>query len=332
MIQNLKQLVQAAKKRKGIIAGVPCPEDDSTILSVIEAKKEGLADFVLCGDRAKICQLLRQHGGDESDFEIHDTPGAEAAVAQVVELGRQGKLHLILKGFLPTAALMKPILDKEKGLRGKNLLSDILVVENPAVPPRTDGAVSPRTDGWRGRTGPDVPVSQEREAAGELLGLSDGGLNILPDLAQKKQIVENAVTVFHGLGYEEPRVGIMAAIETVKDSMPATLDALALTGMNERGEITGCRVYGPLALDIAVSHEAAEHKGIFNDVAGRAQIMIVPNIEAGNLLGKAFTYYLKLTVAHVVMGARLPVLIPSRNESDTDKFHSLALGVLSARP
>jgi len=299
MIQNFKQLLQAAKRKKGVTAGVPCPEDDSTILSVIEAKKEGLADFILCGERAQIVPLLRRHGGVESDFEIHDCPGPDAAVARVVELGRQQKLHLVLKGFLPTAALMKPVLDKEKGLRGDNLLSDILVVENPC--------------------------------ADELLGMSDGGLNILPDLAQKKQIVENAVAVFHRLGYDEPRVGIMAAIETVKDSMPATLDARALTEMNERGEIAACRVYGPLALDIAVSREAAEHKGILHDVAGRAQIMIVPNIEAGNLLGKAFTYYLKLTVAHVVMGARLPVLIPSRNESDTDKFHSLALGVLSAQ-
>jgi phosphate butyryltransferase len=298
MIRNLQELVRAAKNKKGVTAGVPCPEDDSTILSVIEAKKEGLADFILCGDRAKISEMLRRHGGNASDFDIHDTPGPDAAVARVVDLGRQGKLQLVLKGFLPTAALMKPILDKEKGLRGPNRLSDILVVENPT--------------------------------ADELLGLSDGGLNILPDLAQKRQIVENAVAVFHNLGYEEPRVGIMAAIESVKDSMPATLDAKALSEMNERGEISGCRVYGPLALDIAVSREAAEHKGIFNDVAGRAQILIMPSIEAGNLLGKAFTYYLKLTVAHVVMGARLPVLIPSRNESDTDKFHSLALGVLSA--
>jgi phosphate butyryltransferase len=112
--------------------------------------------------------------------------------------------------------------------------------------------------------------------------------------------------------------------------MPATLDARALTEMNRRGEIAGCRVYGPLALDIAVSPQAAEHKGISDPVAGRVQIMIMPGIEAGNLLGKAFTYYLKRTVAHVVMGARLPVLIPSRNESEGDKFHSLALGVLSA--
>jgi len=298
MIRNLQELVRAASEKKGVTTGVPCPEDDSTILSVIEAKKEGLADFILCGDAARTRELLQRHGGAAADYEIVDCAGPDAAVARIVALGREKKLQLILKGFLPTAALMKPILDKEKGLRGANLLSDILVVENPV--------------------------------AEELLGLSDGGLNILPDLAQKKQIVENAVAVFHSLGYAEPRVGIMAAIEAVKDSMPATLDARALTEMNGRGEIGGCKVYGPLALDIAVSEQAAAHKGIVSDVAGRVQIMIMPNIESGNLLGKAFTYYLKLTVAHVVMGARLPVLIPSRNESDTDKFHSLALGVLSA--
>lgn len=304
MIRDFKQLLQAARERRGVTAGVPCPEDDSTMLSVIEARRQGLADFILCGDPARIREFLSRHGGRAADYEIIDAPGPEAAVAKVVELGRQGRLQLILKGFLPTAALMKPVLDKEKGLRGENLLSDILVVENPSLPPG---------------------------AGGELLGLSDGGLNILPDLAQKRQIVENAVAVFHNLGYAEPRVGIMAAIETVKDSMPATLDARELTAMNGRGEIKGCRVYGPLALDIAVSPEAAAHKGIQSEVAGRVQIMVMPSIEAGNLLGKAFTYYLKLTVAHVVMGARLPVLIPSRNESDTDKLHSLALGVLSAR-
>jgi phosphate butyryltransferase len=300
MIKDFKEMVAAAKDRKNVVAGVPCPEDESSILSVIQARREGLADFVLCGDGRKIADMLRAHGGREADFAIIDRPDADAAAAHIVELARKGSVQLILKGFLPTASLMKPVLDKEKGLRRGSLLSDLLVVENPAVNDRG------------------------------LLGMSDGGLNILPDLAQKKQIVENAVAVFQRLGYAEPRVGIMAAVETVKESMPATVDAQALSEMNRRGEIKGCRVYGPLALDIAVSPEAARHKGIVNDVAGHVQIMIVPNIESGNLLGKAFTYYLKLTVAHVVMGARIPILIPSRNESDIDKFHSLALGVLSA--
>jgi phosphate butyryltransferase len=292
MITDLQELLAAARNTKNIVAGVPCPEDESSILSIIQAKKENLADFILSGDRGKISRLLEEHGGRAADFEIMDCPDAESAAAK--------KVHQILKGFLPTAALMKPVLDKEKGLRSGSLLSDILVVENPAA-------------NYHG-----------------LLGMSDGGLNILPDLLQKKQIVENAVTVFQRLGYREPKVGIMAAIETVKDSMPATTDARALSEMNQRGEISGCLVYGPLALDIAVSPEAAKHKGISSEVAGNTQIMIVPNIEAGNLLGKAFTYYLKLTVAHVVMGARIPILIPSRNESEVDKFYSLALGVLSA--
>jgi len=300
MITDLQELLTAAQLTKNIVAGVPCPEDESSILSVIQAKKQNLADFILSGDREKISGLLKKHGAAAADFEIIACPDAESAAAKIVELARLNKVHLILKGFLPTAALMKPVLDKEKGLRSGNLLSDILVVENPGA-------------NYHG-----------------LLGMSDGGLNILPDLLQKKQIVENAVMVFQRLGCKEPKVGIMAAIETVKDSMPATTDAQALSEMNQRGEISGCRVYGPLALDIAVSPEAARHKGISNEVAGNAQIMIVPNIEAGNLLGKAFTYYLKLTVAHVVMGARIPILIPSRNESEVDKFYSLALGVLSA--
>jgi phosphate butyryltransferase len=300
MIRNFKQLIREAKKKKGIIVGVPSPEDATSVKTILNARKEDIAGFILAGNKEKTRALIEENGGDASDFDIIQCDTEEESAAKIVELAVQGKVHVILKGFLPTASLMKPILDKEKGLRTGNLLSDIMVVENPA-------------SNYEG-----------------LLGLTDGGLNILPDVSQKKQIIENAVRVFHKLGYEKPRVGIMAAIETVKDSMPATLDARVLTEMNQRGEITGCDVYGPLALDIAVSPEAAEHKGIRHPVAGMVQVMVVPNIEAGNLFGKAFTYYLKATVAHVVMGARIPILIPSRNESDVDKIHSVALGVISA--
>lgn len=300
MIRNFQQLIDEAEKRDGIVVGVPSPEDSSSIKTVIRAKKENIADFILSGDKEKITALLEENGGRVGDYEIIHTATVEESAAAIVELANRDRVQVILKGFLPTASLMKPILDKEKGLRTGNLFSDILVVENPA-------------DNYHG-----------------LLGMTDGGLNILPDLNQKKQIIENAVKVFHKLGYEKPNVGIMTAVETVKDSMPATLDARALTEMNERGEIGGCVVYGPLALDIAVSPEAAEHKGIEHPVAGMAQILVVPNIESGNLLGKAFTYYLHLTVAHVVMGARIPILIPSRNESDIDKIHSVALGVICA--
>lgn len=300
MIKNFDQLIHEAQKRTGIVVGVPAPDDLSSIKTVINAKNKNIARFVLAGHAEKITTLLKENGGNPNDYEIIHCESEETAAALIVKMANEKKVHVILKGYLPTASLMKPILDKEKGLRTGNLLSDILVLENPS-------------DNYQG-----------------LLGMTDGGLNILPDVNQKKQMIENAVKVFHRLGYASPKVGIMTAVETVKDSMPATLDAKTLTDMNRAGEITGCEVYGPLALDIAVSVEAAHHKGIDNPVAGMVQIMVVPNIEAGNLLGKSFTYYLKIPVAHVVMGARIPILIPSRNESDVDKINSVALGVIIA--
>lgn len=301
MIIDFKGLLEEAKKVRNAIVGVPAPEDVSSIKTVISAKEKGIADFILCGDKNKIEKLLLENKGRVSDYEIINADSEEEAAKKIVKLANEGRVHVILKGFLATASLMKPVLDKETGLRTGNLLSDILLVENPG-------------GNYKG-----------------LLGMSDGGLNILPDLKQKKELIENGVKVFHKLGYNKPNVGIMTAVEKVKDSMPATVDAKLLTEMNENGEIEGCNVYGPLALDIAVSQEAAEHKGITNPVAGMVNIMIVPNVESGNLLGKSFTYYLKIPVAHVVMGAKIPILIPSRNESDNDKLYSVALGVIISK-
>ncbi len=299
MIKNFNELLNFAANKKEVVVGVPAVEDDTTIKTIILAKKKGIADFIITGDKNKIQELLRKHDSDTKGIEIIDIKDSYNGSKKIVELANQGKINVILKGFLPTASLMKPILDKEKGLRTGKLLSDILIVENP--------------------------VKQD-----ELLGMADGGLNILPDLNQKKEIIENSVKVFHKLGYDNPNVGIMAAIESVKDSMPATIDARELTEMNQREEIKGCNVYGPLALDIAVSREAAEKKGIRNPVAGNVQIMIMPNIESGNIFGKSFTYYLKIPVSHVIMGAKIPILIPSRNEKETDKLYSIALGVIIA--
>ncbi len=298
MIIDFDGLLDEAKKVKNAVVGVPSPEDATSIKTVIDVKQKGIAEFILCGNKEKIEKLLLENKGNIEDFEIIQADTEEEAAKEIVKLANEGRVQVILKGFLATASLMKPILDKETGLRTGNLLSDILIVENPA-------------DNYKG-----------------LLGMSDGGLNILPNLKQKKEMIENGVKVFHKLGYNTPNVGIMTAVEKVKDSMPSTIDAKALTEMNEKGEISGCNVYGPLALDIAVSREAAEHKGITNPVAGMVHIMIVPNVESGNLLGKSFTYYLKIPVAHVVMGAKIPILIPSRNESEVDKLYSVALGVI----
>ena len=299
MIRNFNELLDFAINKKNIVVGVPAAEDDTTIKTIILAKQKGIANFIVTGKKDKIEELLKKNNADNENIKIIDIEDSFKGSEKIVELANQGKVNVILKGFLPTASLMKPILDKEKGLRTEKLLSDILIVENPLK-------------------------------ENELLGMADGGLNILPDLNQKKEIIKNSVEVFHKLGYENPNVGIMAAVESVKDSMPATIDAKELTEMNKRGEIKGCNVYGPLALDIAVSRQAAEHKGITNPVAGNVQIMIMPNIESGNIFGKSFTYYLKIPVSHVIMGAKIPILIPSRNEKETDKLYSIALGVIIA--
>ncbi len=300
MIKNFKDLIKNAKKKKGMVIGVPVPENLNSILTIINAKKDGIADFILTGNASRIKEMLVQNGGDPSEHEIIDCNTIEEAAEKIVDLANQKRVHVILKGFLPTAKLIKPVLDKEKGLRTGNLLSDVLIMEDP--------------------------LNHEKG----FVGLSDGGIVILPDINQKKQLIENSVQVFHRLGYTNPNVGIMAAIESVKESMPATTDAEILTEMNASGELSGCRVYGPLAFDIAVSRDAAEMKGIDNPVAGNVDIMIMPNIEAGNLLGKCFMFYMKREVAHVVMGAKIPILIPSRNENEVDKVNSIALGVTIA--
>lgn len=300
MISNFKELISEAKKKEGMVVGVPLPEDNNSILTILKAKEENISDFILTGNKNKISDLINTNGGDPAEFEIINCDSVEESVGKIVSLANEKRVHVILKGFLPTAKLMKPILDKNTGLRTNNLLSDILLLENP---------INPRKG---------------------FVGLTDGGLVILPDIKQKKEIIENGVKVFHKLDYSKPKVGIMAAVESVKESMQSTVDAEILTKMNESGEINGCDVYGPLAFDIAVSEDAAHHKGITNNVAGNVQIMVMPNIEAGNLLGKCFTYYMEKQVAHVVMGAKIPILIPSRNESEIDKFNSIALGITIA--
>lgn len=300
MIKNFSELIEKASQSKDTVIGIPSPEDEYSLKTIALAQQKGIRRFVLAGNELKIREGMATYNIDPDGIQIIHADSEEGSAQKIVEMAVDKQVHVILKGFLPTAKLMKPVLDKEKGLRTGNLLSDIMIVETPI-------------------------------AEAGFLGITDGGLNILPDLNQKKQMVENAVAVFHRLGVDTPKVGIMAAVESVKDSMPATLDARQLTEMNERQELKACQVYGPLALDIALSEKAALHKGITSPVAGHVDIMLMPNIESGNIFGKSFTYLLKVPVAHVVMGARIPVLIPSRNESETDKILSIALGVIIAQ-
>jgi phosphate butyryltransferase len=233
---------------------------------------------------------------DQAEFVSATTNAAETAV----RMAREGTIDVLMKGHLRTDELLHPVLDKENGLRTGRLLSDIAFFES----------------------------GNEKEQ--RLVGLTDGGLNVAPSLEQKKQIVLNAIEVLRCLGIRRPKIAIMSAVEMVTDAMPSTLDARALTEMSDQGELGEAEVFGPLALDNALLAWAAEAKGITHRVAGHADCLIVPNIEAGNLLAKSIIFLAGFEYGHVVVGAKVPILIPSRVENAQDKVNAIALGVLYA--
>jgi phosphate butyryltransferase len=246
--------------------------------------------------RARIAALGLTGLGAKAGFVAAEDPAHAVAC-----LARDGQVELLLKGHLRTDELLRAVLDKASGLRTGHLLSDVLLYED--------------------------------KLAGEtrLVGITDGGLVVAPGLEQKKQIVENAIAVMQCLGLARPRIAIMSATEAVSDSVPSTVDARLLTEMGEAGQFRDADVFGPLALDCALLESAAHAKGIHHPVAGHADCMVVPNLEAGNLLAKSVKYFGGSQCAHVVVGARVPILIPSRVESVEDKVNSIALGVLLAR-
>ncbi len=298
-IRSTKELVERARLRGPVRVVVPAAESETALSAVLEAARQGLARPVLVGDAAATARLVEELGGAPAALEIHHEPDDAAAARRAVALVRAGEARVILKGRLHTADLMRAVLDREAGLRTGRLLSDVLVSEHPLAP--------------------------------RLVGVSDGGVNVSPSLAQKKAILENAVRVFRRLGIERPKVAILCAVETVEASQPQTQDAWALAEMAERGEIEGCDVVGPIALDGALAVQAAQAKKMTSPVAGRADILLVQAIEVGNVLGKSFTWLAQKPVAHVIEGAAAPVLIPSRAEAAADKLCSIALGILASQ-
>lgn len=297
MIKNFDELIARVKEGKRGTAIIAAAQTESVLDAAILAKKEGLAESILVGDAKAIQELLNKMSPEYAhSFEIVDT-GADltAAAVKAVELINQGKGDLILKGKTDTSMLLRAVLDKEKGLRISEVISDVLAYEHP------DG----------------------------IKLMSDGGINILPELKEKIAIIKNAVQVAHSLGNPNPKVAILSAVEVVNPKMPATMDAALIAKMNERRQISGCIIEGPLAFDNAVDITAAQLKGITSPVGGAADIMIVPNIEAGNIYGKMLTYYCKYRVAHIVMGTKAPILIPSRADDNKTKMLCMALGLAS---
>jgi phosphate butyryltransferase len=295
MLKNFDEMLKLVRQgRRGTVV-IAAAQTESVLDAAILARRENLADCLLVGDKAQIRQLLQKLApGDADGFEIVDTGADLAKAAKTsVQLVNEGRADLILKGKTDTSVLLKAVLDKEKGLRISEVISDVLAYEHPS---------------------------------GVKL-MSDGGINILPELNEKVAIVRNAVQVAHALGNDNPRVALLSAIEAVNPKMPSTLDASLIAKMNERKQIPGCIIEGPLAFDNAVDLEAARTKGIVSPVAGLADVLIVPNIEAGNIFGKLLTYYCHYRVAHVVMGTKAPILIPSRADDGETKMLCMAMGL-----
>ncbi len=288
MIEKVKQ------NRKGTVV-IAAAQTESVLDAAILAVQEGLANSILVGDKTQILELLNRMAPQHLDsFEIVDT-GADLkkAAEESVRIVREGRADLILKGKTDTAVLLRAVLDKEKGLRISEVISDVLAYEHP------DGVKL----------------------------MSDGGINILPDLNEKIAIIKNAVQVGHALGNPNPKVALLTAVEMVNPKIQSSVDAAIISMMNTRKQIPGCVIEGPLAFDNAIDLAAARTKGIVSDVAGQADILIVPNIEAGNIFGKTLTYYCKYRVAHVVMGTKAPILIPSRADEAETKMLCMAMGL-----
>ena len=298
MIRNFQELLEKVKGTEKTIA-VICAHQESALLAAIEARRQKIANSILIGDSKKIAEMIDNLGEDSTKFEIIDEKETEKAVSIGISLVRYGEAHVILKGKVDTTTLMKGVLSKESGLRTGRLLSDVFIFEYP-----------------------------EKNSESKFILMSDGGVVLNPTLEQKIEIIKNAVEVAHKLGIENPKVAILSATELVIEELTSTTDAVKLKQLNAEGKITGCIIDGPLALDLAISEESAFEKGIKSDVAGKADILIVPNIESGNILGKSLTYFAHYKIGHVIIGAKAPVLIPSRSDKMEAKLNSIALGVL----
>ncbi len=299
-IPTLDRLLDEARAAGPLRLVVAAAESDTALGAAAQARRQRIADVVLVGAPGPIRARLAALGEDPRLFTVEPAADDEAAARKAVAMVRAGEAAVLMKGRLQTSELLRAVLDRAEGLRAGRLLSDVMVADHPLSP-------APR-----------------------LLGVTDGGVNVAPTLAQKREIVLNAAALFRKLGHARPRVACLCAVETVTEAMPHTLDAQALAEACARGELPGCVVSGPLALDNALSLEAARAKGIDHPVAGLADVLLVPAIETGNALGKAFTWLAHRHVGHVVVGAQAPVLIPSRVERAEDKLYSIALGVLAA--
>jgi phosphate butyryltransferase len=298
LIRTLEDLKVAARARGSKTVAIAAAHEREVLLAARGAQEEGIARCILVGDVERIRALAADEGFRVTDAQLIHVPDPGEASRKVMELVSTGQADVAMKGRVETGDFLRAALDRQFGLRMGRLLSHVGVFEIPGFD--------------------------------RLIFISDAGVVVAPDLEQKMEIVRNAIEVARALGIERPRVAILAATEMVNPKIPNTMDAANLAKMAERGQITGGVVDGPLALDNAISVEAAAIKGINGEVAGHADILILPDIEAGNVLVKAITYFAKGRMAGVVQGARSPLIVASRADPHDSKLVSMALGILLA--
>ena len=296
--EKYERLVAATANLQPLATAVAHPCDESSLRGTLEAAEAGMISPILVGSGEKIRSVAKSFDLDIEGIEIVDAAHSQAAAEKAVELVRSGKAQLLMKGSLHSDEILGAVAKRETGLRTARRISHVFVMDVPTHP--------------------------------QTLFITDAAVNIAPDLPAKRDIVQNAIDLYAGLGLGTPKVAILSAVETVNPGIPSTIDAAALCKMADRGQITGGELDGPLAFDNAISPEAVRIKGIKSPVAGRAQILVVPNLEAGNMLAKNLSFLARADAAGIVLGARVPVILTSRADNVRSRMASCAVAMLLA--
>ncbi len=295
MYRNYQEIQEKIKNLGRVTVSVAAAQDKDVLLAVKMAWEAGIAKGILVGDETLIRPLMREVGLPEDTPVIHEKE-VTAAALKAVTLVSSGEAQVLMKGLINSSDFLRAALNKEKGLRTGRLLSHLSAFEIP---------------GWE-----------------KLIFITDGGMNIAPSLQEKKEILINGMLSLQDMGIDHPRVGLLTANEVVNPKMPATVDAKMLSDMAAAGELPPGIIEGPIALDVAVSSEAARHKGLSSQVSGQVDLLVVPNIETGNALGKSIIYFARGKMAGIVLGASHPIVMTSRAETPEGKLNSIALACL----
>jgi len=298
MIKTLNELVEKAKNIETKKMVVACAADSHVLEAVEMARLNNIIEGILVGKETDIVSILKELNIDSSNYEIIDEKDNQKACELSVKLVSSNKADFLMKGLVDTSIILRAALNKEYGLRTENRISHVSVLE--------------------------VPTHDK------LILMSDGAMNIAPNLDEKRQIIENSVKIAHSIGNTTPKVGVIGAIEKLNPQMEATVHAIELKEMNKNNIITGCIVGGPFALDNAINKEAALHKGVTDPIAGDVDILIMPRIEAGNVFYKTMMFLAGAKGASVIAGAQKPIVLTSRADSTESKFYSIALSALVA--